>query len=89
MLLELDNAERYFLAPNDSEDILLIGNKNAMNYMASLMKKGDAVMSLGQTGAECIIVVSWNTEKCNAKIKEALELMSTKMPEVIDGVVED
>lgn len=89
MLIELESANKYFLCPLESEINYEIGNKDAMNYMASLMKEGDVISTIGITNDECYLMTDWDTAKCIRMIKKMKKLMKEKAKIIVEGEVED
>lgn len=89
MLLDLEPANKYFLAPTISESLFLIGGKNEMNHLANLMVKGDLMMTTGQMNDECILIVTWDDAKCLEMLKQMNELMEKRNAVIIDGEIVD
>lgn len=77
MIIELENAEEYLLAPLHSEALLYIGDRQMMNFLASIMEKGDLIATTGIETEKCILIVTWDQEKCEEMIKKAKELSKT------------
>jgi hypothetical protein len=79
MIIELESANEYYLAPlSNSESLHLIGGKDMMNYMAAIMKEGEIMATTGVEDEVCILIVPWSDRKCKRKIKEARDLAEGK-----------
>ena len=78
MLLDIEQAKIYFLAPGSSESKYYIGGLDEMNHLAYLMKPGDLIATAGVNGEECSLLVTWDDEKCEQMIEEMKALMADR-----------
>lgn len=83
MLLDLEQAKIYFLAPGSSESKYYIGGLDEMNYLAYLMSPGDLIATAGVNGEECVLLVTWDDEKCERMIEEMRSLIKYKAEDIL------
>lgn len=80
MLIDLEDAKNYFLCPiNEPEKTYLIGDKDMMNHLASIMEKGDLISTAGVMHEECFLLVTWDDNKCEEMIKRANESLQSSL----------
>jgi hypothetical protein len=89
MLIDLESANKYFLCPLENEINYEIGDKDAMNYMAYLMKEGDVISVIGITNDDCYLMTDWDDAKCIRMIKKMKKLMKERAKIVVEGELED
>jgi len=87
MVIVLEKAKDYYLCPIENESLHLIGDKNMMNFLATLMDDGDVVIVQGVPNEKCFLMVEYTSAKCEELIAKAMELFEKSSTKIIEGEI--